>query len=140
MLARSGLVRLRGGLAQGLRHVSTTIDVSRLVVEPTQAPKAHVAKEKLQFGVTTTDHILNVDWEVDKVRKRDCMLQQGARLGLLMARAGSPPHTHTHAHTRTPCPYSPGRAGTRPQSLPTATFPWTLPAASSTMGWGRLRA
>ena len=50
------------------RSLSTTIDVARLTVERTRAPKPHVAKEKLQFGVTTTDHFLNVDWDVTDVR------------------------------------------------------------------------
>ena len=50
------------------RSLSTTIDASRLTVTRTAAPKPHVAKEKLQFGVTTTDHFLNVDWDVTDVR------------------------------------------------------------------------
>jgi hypothetical protein len=47
--------------------LSTTIDVSKLKVTKTSTPKPHVAKEKLLFGVTTTDHILEVDWDVDQV-------------------------------------------------------------------------
>ena len=51
-----------------LRAASTyasTIDESRLVETRTQRPKPRMPKEKLLFGQTTTDHMLEVDWDAE---------------------------------------------------------------------------
>eukprot|EP00475_Leptophrys_vorax_P010584 TRINITY_DN1716_c0_g1_i3.p1 TRINITY_DN1716_c0_g1~~TRINITY_DN1716_c0_g1_i3.p1 ORF type:complete len:205 (+),score=36.54 TRINITY_DN1716_c0_g1_i3:13-627(+) len=39
------------------------IDVSKLVVKRTESPKPKVPHEKLVFGRTFTDHMLEVDWD-----------------------------------------------------------------------------
>ena len=51
------------------RLLSTSIDAGRLVTRLTTAPKARVAQDKLVFGATTSDHMLEVDYDVSTVRR-----------------------------------------------------------------------
>ena len=58
---------LRALAAQRHYRCYSSIDVANLRIEHTKTLKPRVAKEKLQFGVTTTDHILEVDWDIENV-------------------------------------------------------------------------
>ena len=67
MLLLSRVVRPAARIARGMASAAaaphSTIDVSRLIEIRSTHPKPRVAKEKLVFGVTTTDHMLEVDWD-----------------------------------------------------------------------------
>jgi len=47
----------------GIRCFATDIDSSKLTIELTKTPKFKPAKETLKFGQTTSDHMLEVDWD-----------------------------------------------------------------------------
>jgi len=66
MLLRKSLQRNGCGLVQFNRITagfSTDIDSSKLTIELTKKPKYKPPKETLKFGKTTSDHLLEVDWE-----------------------------------------------------------------------------
>jgi len=113
--AQTGMRALLRSLPR--RAASTSIDVARLTVERTRAPKAHPDKNTLVFGATTTDHMLEVDWTQEKVRR-------GAR-----ARAAAPARALT--------PPSP-RLLSQGWAAPTITpyHPLSLDPASSCLHYG----
>ena len=66
ILASRALARgARAGAPSAARAYTSTIDASRLTVVRTTAPKPRPAKETLVFGQTTTDHMLEVDWDAE---------------------------------------------------------------------------
>ena len=62
-LRRALLARCNSASRGLATAATTTIDASRLTVVRTTAPKPRPAKETLVFGQTTTDHMLEVDWD-----------------------------------------------------------------------------
>ena len=49
----------------GLRGLSSTISVSNLEVTKTTSPKPKQKNEDLAFGRTFTDHMLEIDWDIE---------------------------------------------------------------------------
>jgi len=47
----------------GVRGFAADIDASKLTIELTKRPKTKTPKEELKFGKTTSDHLLEIDWE-----------------------------------------------------------------------------
>lgn len=66
MLGRA-LLRSTAATSLGRRAISVdvgaNIQATNLQIHKTEAPKAKQPKEKLTFGTTFTDHMLEVDWE-----------------------------------------------------------------------------
>ncbi|GAB9474320.1 Branched-chain amino acid aminotransferase [Globisporangium polare] len=70
MLARSAMLRSlasRASAAATRRNISVVvgneINAANLEVQRTTTPRTKVANEKLTFGTTFTDHMLEIDWE-----------------------------------------------------------------------------
>ena len=134
---------------RSLRSMSTTIDVrapppspkpfplsltlllapqaASLTIAHTTAPKPRVEASKLVFGVTTTDHMLDVDWDATNVRT------------LRPSSCSTPKARTLFQHPHFPTNHA-NRAGTRPASSPTSPSPLTPHALCFTMAWPRLRA
>ncbi|DAZ92625.1 TPA: hypothetical protein N0F65_011891 [Lagenidium giganteum] len=64
LCARATTLPLRHGAAAAFS--TADVNVANLKIHRTTKPKAKVAKEKLTFGTTFTDHMLEVDWEKGK--------------------------------------------------------------------------
>ncbi|KAK9461696.1 aminotransferase [Lipomyces oligophaga] len=54
--------KLYPALAAEMPVVGAALDPAKLVIESTTAPKDHLPPEKLVFGKTFTDHMLQIEW------------------------------------------------------------------------------
>ncbi|KGR00037.1 branched-chain amino acid aminotransferase [Candida albicans GC75] len=68
ILKTSSLLRSAVQPRQWLRYTSTVapLEASRLIVEKTNNPKPKLPKDKLVFGKTFTDHMLEIEWTKEK--------------------------------------------------------------------------
>jgi len=63
---KTSLRNLRSPIAAALcRNYNSKIDASKLTIERNKNPKAKVPNDQLVFGHSFTDHMLEIDWDVE---------------------------------------------------------------------------